>query len=686
MDKKIGIGIFFRADAAGAIASIKRLGGATDQMGASLSTNSNKFGTHMAVSRAAMGAARAEAAKLGASFNTLHAAIGAIGLGAAMRIPIDFESSMADVKKVVDFANEMEFKKFQSGLLGLTDAIPRSASQLAAIAASGGQLGIAKERLLGFTTTVAKMSTAFDMGAEQAGDSIARLMNVYSLQLGEVGKLGDAINHLSDNSAAKAAQVVETLGRIGGVSKTFGLTAVQSAALSSAFIALGKSPEVASTSINALLMKLSTAPKQGKAFQDALEMIGLDAQQLADDIQVDAQGALTGFLEALKEVDKSEQVGILTDLFGMEYADDIALLVGGLDNYQKALRLTAEESAYLGSMEREFQNRSKTTANSLQLVRNSLEKTAITVGSTLLPAIGEAAAKVQGLALRFAAWAENNQESARTLGFAIAGVAGFMAAGVVLQGVLMGVNAVLGLGRIALMGYYATIWAVRLGMAAFSATLGVVRAGVLALSIAMAVNPIGAVAAAIAIGVAAIAGAAALIYVYWEPIKAFFAGLWDGIKSLFASGPEWFQNIIGAITLPWRTFFDWLGEKFAWFGEAIGKIKGLAGTVKGWFGGGEDEAAAMPKVGAAAQMMPANNPDYAPVSMGTPLMPLPSTGSAAASVRQDIQVQITFGDIIVQSKDGKIDNEALRDQVMPALREMVLEVMADAGKKTRDAA
>ena len=46
-----------------------------------------------------------------------------------------------------------------------------------------------------------------------------------------------------------------------GGARLFGLSAKQSASLAGAFLALGKPPEVAATSINALLLKLGTADK-----------------------------------------------------------------------------------------------------------------------------------------------------------------------------------------------------------------------------------------------------------------------------------------------------------------------------------------------------------------------------------------------------------------------------------------
>ena len=79
--------------------------------------------------------------------------------------------------------------------------------------------------------------------------------------------LGDAINELSNSSPAKASDIVNALGRVGGIAKKFGLSELAAASLSNAFISLGKRPEVAGTAINGMLTKLMTADKQGKKFQ-----------------------------------------------------------------------------------------------------------------------------------------------------------------------------------------------------------------------------------------------------------------------------------------------------------------------------------------------------------------------------------------------------------------------------------
>jgi len=353
-----------------------------------------------------------------------------VAMGYALSKPIKsamaFESAMADVKKVVNFDSKSDFKKFSSEIVGLSKTIPIAASGLAQIAASAGQLGIAKDKIIPFTKTVAKMSTAFDMMPSVAGDSIAKLMNVYGLGIAEAGKLGDAINHLSDNTAAKASDIVNVLGRIGGNANLFGLTAVQTAALADGFLAMGLPAEKAGTAINSLLTKLGTADKGGKKFQAALRKIGLSGKQVKKMIGKDANGAILSFLQSVKRLPKNQQMGILVDIMGREFADEIATVIGGLDKYEQALRLTANEQEYLGSMEREFQNRAATTANKFRILGNGISAVAINLGSLFLPAIQKIVTKMTSVTEQIGKWAEENPKLAKTIGEAGAAIAAFL--------------------------------------------------------------------------------------------------------------------------------------------------------------------------------------------------------------------------------------------------------------------
>ncbi len=196
------------------------------------------------------------------------------------------------------------------------------------------------------------MSTAFDMSAEQAGDAIAKLSNIYEIEVGEMEGVGDIINYLSDNTAAKAKDMVEALAAVGGNTKQFGLDIKQTSSLVNAFISLGKQPEKAGTAINALLSKLQTAEGQGKEFKAALESIGMTAEEMSQKIAKNGQEALLYFFETLEKIDKQERSQILLDFFGQEYQADIALIVESLKKYKEAIGFLADEKKHEKSMQK----------------------------------------------------------------------------------------------------------------------------------------------------------------------------------------------------------------------------------------------------------------------------------------------------------------------------------------------
>lgn len=359
----------------------------------------------------------------------------AASLGVVMlpiKMAADFESSMADVRKVVDFDTPQQFKQMQQDLLDMTHRIPMAGKELSAIAAAGGQLGIARKDITSFTETIAKMSVAFDMSAEQAGESMAKLANVYEIPIAKISKLGDAINHLSNSSPAKASDIVTAMGRVGGVARQFGLTELQTASLANAFISLNKPPEVAGTAINGMLTKLQTADKQGAKFQAALKAMGTSAQELKKNIAQNGEQALLDFLKQLNKLPKADQMGTLVDLFGLEYADDVAVLAGSIETYQKsinALKDTGKDGkpAFEGSMDKEFAARSATTANNWQLFKNQMAHLAISIGSVMLPAVNDLLNSFKPMVEQFIRFAQAHPNLIKNIYLGIAAMVGFKA-------------------------------------------------------------------------------------------------------------------------------------------------------------------------------------------------------------------------------------------------------------------
>ena len=319
------------------------------------------------------------------------------GLAGVVNEAVQFEAAMAAVKKAVDATPEA-MARLSSQVKELAIELGMVPESVAEITAAGGRLGVAFEDLPEFTRLAGQMAVAFDMTAESAGDSAAKLANVFQIPLSEVRALGDAINTLGNNTAAKESEIVEALTRIGGSAKQFGLATEQTAALSAAFIALGKSPETASTAINALLNRLQTGGQGVSGFAEGLEDLGLSANRLADNIRANPQAALREFLGSLEKLDNQQRAITLTKLFGQEYADDISLMVGSLAEYDRQLGLVGDKTKTAGAMQNEFASQMDTTEKKLEQARIAIGNLAKELGSQLLPVVASGAQEFAGMA------------------------------------------------------------------------------------------------------------------------------------------------------------------------------------------------------------------------------------------------------------------------------------------------
>jgi TP901 family phage tail tape measure protein len=482
----------------------------------------------------------------------------AVALGGALyglvQPAVQFESVMADVKKVVNFDTPDQFGQMSKDVLLMSTRIPMAADGIGAIVAAAGQAGIAREELLRFAEDAAKMGVAFDLSGQQAGAAMTGLRSIFGLTQDEVVKLGDAINHLSNNMDAKASDLLNIANRAGSTAKLFGLSGAQLNALGATFLALKTPPEVAATGINALLMKLATADKQNEKFQQGLQDIGLSAEVMKKMIQRDAQGALTTFLRQVKNA--PDLMGTLSDLFGMEYADDIAKLVGSMDTYEKAVGLVADQTAYAGSMQKEYEARSATTANNLQLLKNQMSRLGITVGNALLPALNNLVGALMGPIDSLANLAERFPIVTQVVVGTVGAVLGLKVATIALgyawtfvKGPILGAQAAFQSARAGLALLQVQAAATGTSASILSLAWSRIQTGALGLiapiksaalafwsmlpaigatTVALLANPITWIVAGIGV---AVAGLALVIRKYWDPIAAYVGGVFEGIRS-----------------------------------------------------------------------------------------------------------------------------------------------------------
>jgi TP901 family phage tail tape measure protein len=308
-----------------------------------------------------------------------------------IRAAINYESSMADVKKVVNFDDDKEAKKMGADILKMSTKLPMAADGIAQIVAAAGQSGVAKAELLDFAKSAAKMSTAFDISAESAGSTMAAWRAAMGLSQAQAVQLADATNYLSNNMNAQAKDIAGVLKRQGAVAMSAGLNSVQAASLSAALLSGGAGEEIASTAMKNITGAMMKGNNATSAQRAAWSQLGFDPNQLSKDMLTDAPKTMIRVFEAMKAVPSDQVNALVSTLFGEEVKGSVMPMLKNLDNLKNAFKMTADAAKYTGSMESEYQARSATTANNLQLLQNKLTRIGVSVGTVLLPPLNSLA-------------------------------------------------------------------------------------------------------------------------------------------------------------------------------------------------------------------------------------------------------------------------------------------------------
>lgn len=542
---------------------------------------------------------------------------GAAALGAGMGLPVlgmvkdymSFEDAMAGVAKQVAGARDDNgqltptYYAMADAIKAMGERIPMATTEIAALVEGAARMGVqGKDNLLAFAEVAANAATAFELPADEIGENLARIADLYKLPIKNVGQLGDAINYLDDNAKSKGADIIDVLQRTAGVTASVGMSYKEAAALGSTFLTLGATAEVAGTATNAMVRELAIATQQPKRFQEGLKAIGLEADALQSGMAKNATGTLQTVLDAINKLPKAEQLSVTTQLFGKEFGDDAAKLAQNIGEYRRQLELV-NDTAGQGSMQKEADIRAELLSSRMEMAKNRAFNLTSTLGESLKPTVLELIESFNSVASRVSAWVKANPELTGQILKTVAGVAA-LAAG--FGAVTLGVASFL--GPFAVARYALTLFGIKggaLGSVLFNlarTALPMVAKGIFIIGRALMMNPIG-------LAVMAIAGAAYLIYKNWEPIKAFFLGIWAEIKAGFDGGLAGIAALIlnfSPIGLFYRAFaavMNYFGVempgKFSEFGTMLMQgmvtgitnglaqvkdaITGAADSTVGWF-------------------------------------------------------------------------------------------------------
>ncbi len=435
---------------------------------------------------------------------------------AATKSAIDFESAMADVKKVVNFDTPAQFKQMNQEVLQMSRRLPMAAKDIAAIVAAGGQAGFDRSELPRFAEDAVKMGVAFDQTATEAGEMMAKWRTSFRMTQDEVVALSDKINYLGNTGPAKAKQISAIVTRIGPLAEVAGLASGQIAAMGATLAGVGIQEDVAATGMKNFFLTLTAGASATKQQQQTFKALRLDAKKLAVDMQKDAQGTMLRVLTAVSKVDKPKQASVLQQLFGRESIEAIAPMLTNLDKLKENLDKVTDATKFANSMNQEYAARAATTANNIQLFTNRVIALGINVGNVMLPPLNSLLAVAGPITDGIASMAAANPWLIKGLVGAAVGFVGL---------------------RIAVLG--ATL-ATKLFLAVSNLT------------------PIG-------IAVRLIALAAGFLIANWRSVGPFFSQMWDVVKSGFAAGWEFMKTVfgftpLGMIIKNWEPIVDWFSK------------------------------------------------------------------------------------------------------------------------------
>ncbi|KQZ80644.1 phage tail tape measure protein [Pseudomonas sp. Root562] len=476
---------------------------------------------------------------------------------AGARAAMEFETSMADVKKVVSFDTPEQFKQMGQDVLDMSEKMPMAASGIAAIVAAGGQAGFAREELKQFAEDAVKMGIAFDQTADQSGDMMAKWRTSFKMTQPEVVTLADKINYLSNIGPSSAAQISDIVTRIGSLGGIAGLSAGQVAAMGATLAGVGVPSEVAATGMKNFMLSLTKGSAATKQQSEAFKSLRLDVKQVSKSMQKDAQGTIEDVLERIAKVDPAKQAGLLTQLFGTESVSAIAPLLTNLDLLKSSFGAVGKEGKFAGSMEAEYTARSATTANAMQLLTNKVTRLGVEVGDALLPPFNAFMEQIGPAITQMSSLAKSHPG--------------------VIRGVL-GAAFAFGVLRLAVMG---AIVATKI------------------MSAVTAMSPIGIIVRGIAL-------AAGLLIANWSTVAPYFQAVWEKIKGPAMILWGWFKQAFAFTPIPmvmenwgpltelfsalWDVLLavstpvmDFMGRMFAW--SPLGMIINNWEPIAAWFKG-----------------------------------------------------------------------------------------------------
>ncbi len=484
-------------------------------------------------------------------------------LGKSVSDFMNFEDAMVGVARQVQGLKDnagnftAEFDEWKNKIQALSTELPLTTVEIANMIESAARMDIPKDELEDFVRLNTQMATAFDAAnPDELTENFGKVSKNWNLSIQASKELADSINYLDDNAISKGDAIIGFMNRLGGISAVAKITDKNVAALGSTLMTFGSDESSAANAVSSTFSRLSRATTM-KPVKRGLKALGLDASKIQKGMVKDAQGTLMTIIERINTIPEHLRSAVLTDIVGGNYGDEIIKLVKNTDEWKRQIALANDELAQ-GSMNREFQTRMKALSSTWGIFKNQIFNLNSTIGGTLAPTLDSLMKKIGGLIDKGNKWIQAHPKLAKNM--------------LLVAGAIGGSLTVFGALAFALSFVLYPIARLFLGVSKLNILLPKFAGQISGVGGTIArwlLSPLKLLPMLLSpVGIAFVA-TALLIYKYWNQVKAFFGGFWEGLKSGLAPVIEKFKPL-GAL---FGVVVEWLEKAVKWFTDLLSPVQ-----------------------------------------------------------------------------------------------------------------
>lgn len=301
-----------------------------------------------------------------------------------------------------------------------------------------------------------------------------------------------------------------------------------------------------------------------ETLKKAQKNFGIDLYAIITNAQKKGANPFEAAMQAVMKATGGDQKKIGELFQDMQVQAFLRPMIQNWDEYTRIKNKALKEAA--GTTDRDFALMMEQEAEQMKAAKIAADNMAKTYGKVLLPAIGDAAGKFAVVFDKMTAFIDAHPKLVVGATKAVAGIVGLRVAAIGLgyawtfvKGPILQVSALIARfragGLVASMGRLAPL-ALRVA--------GAFR------WVAMAAGAIGGGPIAAAVG--ALVVGAVVVRKYWEPIKAFFGGLWEGFSAALTPAMQGLFSALTELRPAWDAVSTAIGQAWDWFVKLIDPV------------------------------------------------------------------------------------------------------------------